>query len=217
MTIRTLTKATLLLATGLVVGCTDGGPTSPGEPLVLDQEAAFAGLPPGAVLAAANGTGPEESGVILDVSFPGQICGIPVIISMFRTGAAFGDLFGQPADEAGSLLITYTNPANGHSVEYHRTGLITRELLDSGVLDSGEFWIEVREDYRGLRGKINASGGPVRATSAGRIVVDLRVIFLEGGGFTVELLGMPFLAGFEDPASHFESPEQCAIMEDILL
>jgi hypothetical protein len=48
-------------------------------------------------------------------------------------------------------------------------------------------------------------------------VVELRVTFVEGGAPIVELLDTPFLAGFQDPASLQESPEQCAIVEGILL
>jgi hypothetical protein len=205
MNIRTRFPTPLLLVAGLLVGCADDAPTSPGDPGALDvPEVAYA-------------QGPNARGVILDIDFPDQLCGIPVVISYRRTGADFGDVFGQPAVSSGQLEIIYTNPENGNSVTYRGTGHVVRELLDQGVDDQGDTWIEVRETVSGIRGKIGATGGPVRGISAGKLVVELRVTFVAGGAPIVEVLDVPVLTGPDDPETFRESPEQCAVVEDILL
>ena len=204
-TTRAVRPLPLLLVAGLLVGCADGDPTAPEDPATLAApEVAYA-------------QGPDVSGVISDITYEGQLCGIGVVVNRRATGANFGNVFGQPARATGRVWYTFTNPENGNSFTFQGAGLVVRELLDQGVNDQGEPWIVVQQTDLGLRGKISSGGGVPRALSAGKGVVVIRVTFIAGGSPVVELLDVPFKAGPDDPASMFGSPEQCAIVEDILL
>ena len=204
-TTRAARPLPLLLVAGLLVGCADDHPTSPDGVATLEAPAV------------AYAEGPNAAGQILETTDPGVLCGIPVLVTYRRTGADFGNAFGPPAVSNGRTSVIYTNPENGHTMTYESAGRAVREVVDEGTDEDGNFWIEIRETFPGLKGKIGSQDDRVIAFSAGTTIVEIRVTFVLGGPPVVELLDTLFQAGPDDPSGLFESPEQCAIAEDVLL
>ena len=97
-------------------------------------------------------------------SFPGDVCGIPVQIDIVVTDnfSAFAD--GSTRD-AGSSMVTYTNPDNGKAVVVSSAGTLT----GSYTIDEQANTITFVTTYKGLPEKIQTAHGRVLTLDAGII------------------------------------------------
>ena len=97
-------------------------------------------------------------------SFSSEVCGIPVQIDIVVTDnfSVFAD--GSTKD-AGSSMVTYTNPDNGNAVVVSSAGTIT----SSFVVDEQANTITFVTTYKGLPEKIQTAHGRVLTRDAGII------------------------------------------------
>lgn len=193
----------VLLASALAVGCSERSPTAVGSS-APDADAA----------AATSSFGqPPETGVVR-AEFPDVICGIDVMTSFFRAGTTYEPEVpgGPPVRTTGTARITWTNPLNGKSLEFNGGGQILRQT--KAIHPDGSF--TVRDEFLGLGVQLKLPNGPVLSFAAGRVVVEILVTPLPGGGFMVSDLEVLFLAGPRPPESELQSPAFCAVVIDAL-
>jgi hypothetical protein len=207
MRTRLIALPTLILCAGLAAACADTNPTAIEDPLVGPATAQ-----------ASQGThtaGQMPDAGVFTGEFPGTICGIDVITSMFIAGAIWPAPFsGHPPDrETVVNVATFTNPENGQWIQYRRAGQVTREIV--AFHEDGSF--TVRDEVDGLKGELRVASGPPLTFSAGRIIVQILVVPLPGGGFLVTNVETLFEAGPHREDGLWQSPGFCEIVEGALL
>ncbi|MEJ2504146.1 MAG: hypothetical protein P8177_12680, partial [Gemmatimonadota bacterium] len=137
------------VAIGLVVaaGCSDGSPT---DLAPLGPDGPEAARSPGQLTAGQIPTTLNRTGV-----YDGAICGIPTLVEFHEAGTEWEAPFGPPIRETGTLVTTWTNPANQQWVEFRNSGQVTRENLE--FYSDGSF--KVREVFKhGV--KLSSENGP---------------------------------------------------------
>jgi hypothetical protein len=200
-----LALPTLILCAGLAAACTDTDLTAIEEPLAASP-----------AVHASQGT--QTAGQIPDAGvftgeFPGTICGIDVITSIFVAGATWPAPFGPPERETGVNVATFTNPENGQWIQARRAGQVTREIV--AFHEGGSF--TVREEFDGVASQLRVASGPPLIFVAGRIIFQFLVVPLPGGGFQVTNVETLFEAGPHPDEALWESPGFCEIVEGVLL
>jgi hypothetical protein len=204
MRTRLIALPTLMLCAGLVGACADTDLTAI-EPLVGPTTAQ-------------GSQGTHTAGQVPDAGvftgeFPGTICGIDVITSIFVAGATWPAPFGPPDRETGVNVATFTNPENGQWIQIRRAGQVTREIV--AFHEDGSF--TVREEFDGLKGELRVASGPPLTFDAGRIIFQFLVVPLPGGSFLVTNVETLFEAGpHRDPPLR-QTPEFCEIVQGALL
>ncbi len=167
MRIRIHPSFPVWMVVSMVFGCTGTeSPTGIAQP----EPPAFA----------ANAGMPLQAGVFR-ATFDAPLCGIDVTVSLFDAGTAFDPVApgGPPSKETGILKMTLV-AANGQSVQFTGTGVITRAV--GPLSDEGTF---LAVSFSAGIVKFSTPPGSPLSHDAGRIIFELLVRPEQGGGFTV--------------------------------
>lgn len=200
--------ACVTLTVGLAAGCADDNPVAPDASAPALNVAA-----PGVSSASAAGP-PSQTGVTRG-SGPDVVCGIPVQVTVFNAGAAWAPFpGGPPARQAGTNVITLTNPENGKSVSVQSAGRVTREILEVFEMfeDGSPKVFRARQENAGALSRIQTSEGELLTIGAGRLILEYTVNLLPGGGFFLTDVEFVIEAGTTEQAPPLFSPPFCDIV-----